>query len=180
MCSPSPSLLSQAPPRSTPVGREDERPPTGCMLLLYNLSISPSCLPLHQGLLLPRLSLLPPLFRVWWILHFCVCLVTSPSSISSSFYSDPSHFISPVHQDWSFEAWYLYPLHDLPVQSLIICSRHPHCILDIFSPVVMVDRVGQQDGLLLILKGKVVQMFSTSTASIPARLPMKAATSRGP
>ena len=108
------------------------------------------------------------------------CLVTSPSSISGSFYSDPSHLISPVHQDWSFEARYLYPLHDLPVQSLIICSRHPHCILDIFSPVVMVDRVGQQDGLLLILKGKVVQMFSTSTVSIPARLPMKATTSRGP
>ena len=58
MWSPSPSLLSQLKLLRGQLLLEEKMsaPPTGCMLL-YNLSISPSCLPLHQGLLLPRLLL---------------------------------------------------------------------------------------------------------------------------
>ena len=45
-----------------------------------------------------------PLFSEFGGSSIYVCLVTSPSSISGSFHSYPSHFISPVHQDWSFKA----------------------------------------------------------------------------
>ena len=78
MWSPSPSLLSQFKLLRGQLLLEEKMsaPPTGCMLL-YNLSISPSCLPLHQGILLPRSLLWPPLFRVLWILHLCVCLLFS-------------------------------------------------------------------------------------------------------
>ena len=49
---------------------DDERPQAGCMLLLNCQPTGlPSCLPLHQGLLLPRSILWPLSFERWWILH---------------------------------------------------------------------------------------------------------------
>ena len=42
--------------------------------LSLSLCPAPSCLLLHQGILLPWSLLWPCLFRVWWILHLCACI----------------------------------------------------------------------------------------------------------
>ena len=71
-------------------------------------------------------------FLVDWL------LITSPSSVSHLVNSYPSHFVSSVHQDWSLNVWYLDSLHDLSVQGLVVCSRHPHHV-DHVLPAVRED-----------------------------------------
>ena len=127
--------------------------------------------PLHQGLLLPRSILWPPLtteslvdppfLAPLFTSSFIGLLVSSPPSVSHPFYSYPSHLISSVHQCWPLKVWYFDPLHDLPVQRLTRHSRNFHHVLDILPAVVVVDRVGPQDWLVFVLQSKVVQVLST-------------------
>ena len=97
-------------------------------------------------------------------------LITSPSSVSHLVNSYPSHFVSSVNQDWSLKVWYLDSLHDLSVQRLVVCSRHPHHVDHVLPAVMMLHWVGPQDGLFLVLGGLVVQVLLTSAEAIPTRL----------
>ena len=67
--------------------------------------------------------------------------ITSPSPILHSFYSDSSHLISSVHQDWTLETGYLDSFHCLAIQGLLVAASHLHAVVDVHPPLVVVQRV---------------------------------------
>ena len=94
-------------------------------------------------------------------------VVTTPPPVHP-FYPDAAHLVSPVHQDRSWEIWNLYPLHDLSVQGLVVCSCDPHHVHHVHPAVVMMHRVRPQDGLLFVLGFVVVEVLLASAVKISA------------
>ena len=65
----------------------------------------------------------------------------SPPPILHPLDTNTTHLISPVHKDWPLEIWNLDSFHSLAIQRLCEAARHLHGVVDVHSPLVVVNRV---------------------------------------
>ena len=97
-------------------------------------------------------------------------LITAPSSILGPLHSDTSHLISSVHQDCPLKVRYLHFLHDLPIQGLVVAPHHLHGEVDVLLPLVVVDGVQPQYGIVHISWYQLFKVLFSSWVGIPSCL----------
>ena len=64
--------------------------------------------------------------------------------------SDSSHLCSSVHQNYTLEVRDLESFHQLAIQGLIVAVHHLHCVIDIITPLVVVEGVKPKNRVFLI------------------------------
>ena len=95
--------------------------------------------------------------------------ITSPSPILHPLDANTTHFISPVHKDWPLEIRNLDSLHYLAIQWLVEGSCHLHCVADILSTLMVVERVQPKDRIVLVFGNFLFKMLFSSRVSISSR-----------
>ena len=76
--------------------------------------------------------------------------VCTPSPILLPLHPYPPKFSSPVHQNWSTKVRYIHLLHTLSVHGAEVAAGHSHTIFYILPPIMVVQTMKPQNGLLLI------------------------------
>ena len=95
--------------------------------------------------------------------------ITSPSPILHPLDANTTHFISPVHKDWPLEIRNLDSLHYLAIQWLVEGSCHLHCVADILSTLMVVERVQPKDRIVLVFCNLLFKMLLSSWKTISSR-----------
>ena len=89
-------------------------------------------------------------------------LISSPSPVLGPLHPYSSHLILPVHSHWPSPIGDLDPLHHLAVKGVLVAAGHSHRVLDVLSPLVVVDGVEPEDTFVLVPCLQVVQVLFLS------------------